>query len=64
MGLHLNKLESPSQKDAQCQVWLKLSLIKERFFIWPFYYNLPLEKSLALHLNKLKGPLKLLAQVS
>ena len=24
--LHLNKLESPSSKDALCQVWLKLAL--------------------------------------
>ena len=24
-GLHLNKLESPSPKDALCQVWLKLA---------------------------------------
>ena len=23
-ALHLNKLESPSPKDALCQVWLKL----------------------------------------
>ena len=25
MTLHLNKLESPSPKDALCQVWLKLA---------------------------------------
>ena len=25
-ALHLNKLESPSPKDALCQVWLKLAL--------------------------------------
>ena len=25
MALHLNKLESPSPKDALCQVWLKLT---------------------------------------
>ena len=24
-ALHLNKLESPSHKDALCQVWLKLA---------------------------------------
>ena len=24
-ALHLNKLESPSPKDALCQVWLKLA---------------------------------------
>ena len=25
MALHLNKIESPSPKDALCQVWLKLA---------------------------------------
>ena len=25
MVLHLNKIESPSSKDALCQVWLKLA---------------------------------------
>ena len=25
MALHLNKLESPSPKNALCQVWLKLA---------------------------------------
>ena len=32
--LHLNKLESPSLKDALCQVWLKLAqLVKRRRFL-------------------------------
>ena len=56
---HLNKLESPSPKDALCQVWLKLAqwFQKRRFLnfvnvfsLFPNY--LPLEKSGALHLNK------------
>ena len=30
-ALHLNKLESPSPKDALCQVWLKIgSLVLEK----------------------------------
>ena len=33
-ALHLNKLESPSPKDALCQVWLKLVqwFLRSRFF--------------------------------
>ena len=33
-ALHLNKLESPSLKDALCQVWLKLAqwFWRRRFF--------------------------------
>ena len=61
--LHLQKLESPSPKDALCQVWLKLAqwFWLRGFFnfinvFWPFQNNLPLEKGGALHLNKLKSP--------
>ena len=33
LALHLNKLESPSPKDAWCQVWLKLAqwFLRRRF---------------------------------
>ena len=61
--LHLNKLESPSPKDALCQVWLKLALWfwRRRFFnfvnvLLLFRNYLPLEKGRALHLNKLEFP--------
>ena len=61
--LHLNKLESPSPKDALCQIWLKLALWfwRRRFFnfinVFSLFRNyLPLEKGGALHLNKLKSP--------
>ena len=30
-ALHLNKIESPSPKDALCQVWLKL-VLEEKIF--------------------------------
>ena len=57
--LHLNKLESPSLKDALCQVWLKLAhwFWRRRFLNFVnvfllFRYYLPLEKGGALHLNK------------
>ena len=54
----LNKLESPSPKDALCQVWLILAqwFWRRRFFNFVnvfslFRYYLPLEKDGALHLN-------------
>ena len=64
LTLHLNKLESPLPRDALCQVWLKLT---QWFWRNIFLYNfvnvfllfrnyLPLEKSVALYLNKLKPP--------
>ena len=60
---HLNKLVSPSPKDALCQVWLKLAqwLWRRRFFnfvnVFSLFRNyLPLEKGAALHLNKLEFP--------
>ena len=62
-ALHLNKLESPSPKDALCQVGLKLAqwFWRRRFLnfvnvfsLFPNY--LPLEKGGALHLNKLESP--------
>ena len=60
---HLNKLESPSPKDALCQVWLKLAqwFWRRRFLNFvnvfsQFRNNLPLEKGGALHLNKIESP--------
>ena len=66
-ALHLNKLESPSPKDALCQVWLKLAqwFWRRRFFnfikVFSLFRNyLPLEKGRekgrALLLNKLEFP--------
>ena len=61
--LHLNKLESPSTKDVLCQDWLKLAQWFWRrrflnfvnvFLLFPIY--IPLEKAVALHLNKLESP--------
>ena len=39
--LHLNKLESPSPKDALCQVWLKLAqwFLRRSFFISSMYFR-------------------------
>ena len=62
VALHLNKLEFPASKDALCQVWLKLVLwFKSRFLrfinVFLLLHNyLPLEKGVALHLNKLEYP--------
>ena len=62
-ALHLNKLESPSPKDALCQVWSKLtqSFWKRRFLnavnVFSLFRNYPpLEKGGALQLNKLETP--------
>ena len=51
--LNLNKLESPSPKNALCQVWLKLAqwFLRTRFLKFVnvfslFRYYLPLEKGL------------------
>ena len=59
-ALHLNKLESPSPKNALCQVWLKLAqwFWRRRFFnfvnVFSLFWNyLPLEKGRALHLINL-----------
>ena len=61
--LHLNKLESPSPKDALWQVWLKMAqwFWRRRFLnfvnVFSLFRNyLPLEKGMALHLNKLESP--------
>ena len=62
-ALHLNKLESPSTKNALCQVWLKFAhvvlekifLISSRYFHY-FVIISPWKKSRALHLNKLEFP--------
>ena len=63
MVLHLKKLESPSPKDALCQVWLKLAqwFWTRRFLnfinVFSLFRNyLPLEKGGTLHLNKLESP--------
>ena len=57
------EIESPSPKDALCQDWLKLAqwLWRRGFFnfvnVFSLFHNyLPLEKSRALHLNKLESP--------
>ena len=62
-ALHLNKLESPSPKDALCQVWLKLAqwFWRRRFLnfvnVFTLFLNyLPLEKGGVLQLNKLESP--------
>ena len=62
-GLHLNKFESPSPKDALCQVWLKLAqwFLRRRFLnfvnVFPLLHNyLPLGKVRALYLKKLESP--------
>ena len=62
-ALHLNKLESPSPKDALCQVWLKLAqwFWRRNFFnflnVFSLFRNyLPLVNGGALHLNKLAFP--------
>mgnify|MGYP003691681831 CR=1 FL=1 len=61
-ALHLNKFESPSSKDALCQVWLKLAqwFWRRRFFnfvnVFSLFHNyLRLEKGGVLHLNKLES---------
>ena len=61
--LHLQKFESPSPKDALCQVWVKLAqwFWLRGFFnfinvFWLFQNYLPLEKGRALHLNKIESP--------
>ena len=61
VALHLNKLKSTLPKDALCQVWLKLAqwFWRRRFLNilnrnLLFRYYLPLEKGVALHLNKLE----------
>ena len=64
MVLNLNKLESPSPKDALSQVWLKLAqwFRRKSFFkyfnVFSLFCNyLPLGKGMVLHLNKLESPL-------
>ena len=59
-ALHLHKLESPSPKDALCQIWLKFAqwFWRRRFLnfvnIFSLFLNyLPSEKAVDLHLNKL-----------
>ena len=56
--LNLGALESPSPKDALCQVWLNLAEWFLRRYLnfvnmlLSFLNHLPLEISVALHLNK------------
>ena len=57
-ALLLNRLKSPSSKDALCQVWLKLAPLfwRRGFFnlvnVFSLFRNyLPLEKGGVLHLN-------------
>ena len=61
-ALHLNKVESPSPKDALCQVPVKLAqwFWSRRFLnlvnVFSLFHNyLSLEKGGALHLNKLES---------
>ena len=63
MVLHLNKLESPSPKDALCQVWLNLVqwFWRRRYLnfvnVFLLFLNyFPLDKGGALQLNKLQSP--------
>ena len=63
MVLHLNKHQSPSPKDALCQVWLKLAkwFWRRRFLnfvnVFSLFGNyLSLEKGGALYLNNLESP--------
>ena len=62
-SLHLNKLESPSPKNALCQGWLKLAQWswRRRFFKFVNVFSLlrnylSLEKGGSLHLKKLESP--------
>ena len=59
----MNKLLCPSLKYALCQDWLKVAhwFWRRRFFKFvnvfsKFHNYLPLEKGVALHLNKLESP--------
>ena len=59
-ALHLNKLESPSSKNALCQVWLKLAqwFWRRRFLnfinVFSLFHNyLPFENGVALIWTKL-----------
>ena len=61
--IHLNKLESLPSKDALCyvclklakQFWKRICLINlNRNLLFRYYF--PLEKGVALHLNKLESP--------
>ena len=63
-ALHLNKLESPSSKDALCLVWLKLArwfwrkkILNFVNFVDAIWLLSPLGNVGALHLNKLESPL-------
>ena len=64
VAIHLNELESPSPKNALCQVWLKLDqwFWIRRFFkvfnVFLLFQNyLPFEKGMVdLYLNELESP--------
>ena len=61
-ALHLTNTELLSAKTDLCQVWLKLAQCVWRRFLnivnvfLLFRYYFPLEKGVALHLNKLESP--------
>ena len=60
-GLHLNKLEYSSPKDALCQVWLKLAhWFWRKFLILSMYFRyfiiISLGKGQGLLLNKFESP--------
>ena len=63
-ALNMNKLEFPSPKDDFCQFWLKLTqwFWRRRFYfkfvnVFSQFLNyLPLEKGVALYLNKIEFP--------
>ena len=59
----MNKLKSPSPKNALCQVWLKLAwwVFRRRFLnfvnVFSLFRNyLPLEKGVTLHMYQLEFP--------
>ena len=61
-SLYLNKFKSPLSKNALCQVWLNLAhwFWRRRFFkylnVFSLFRNyIPLEKDMALHLNKFES---------
>ena len=62
-AIHLNKLKSPSPKNALWQVWLELAQWFWRRFLYLvniisfLCFYLPLVKDGSLHLNKLESPL-------
>ena len=63
VAFYLNKNESSPSKNALCHVWLKFAkrfwrkrLLNIFKIIKFFHYYLPLDKGVALYLNKLESP--------